>query len=343
MKVIRRVGLFGVLPLVLALAAAWTWYRVSDTGRGWRYEDKLATYCGGLIPYEESAVFTGLDTEAGLSRDGEYGYGEDRFRSCRVADLTVSVGLIPADASPSGTRDDMLSMLGGGSPDDLPVALGGGWRGYTDLRNTGVVLPCTGKDASLVVSVAGDASHENAEASRAVGRLATAVAREAAGRESCETTLGGAIPELSLSKGKTALLSASGTCAGIRIPDSAPDDWVDWIEETEASDSAPLERCLLGETGGRDEVVYSLNASFGPYAQRLRPEAGDDEDWPQPGMTRDSATATATCPGSTVPAVFRIDATVYAAPTREFLASALRAFAERSAGRHGCTGLRLPG
>ncbi|MEU9594644.1 hypothetical protein AB0D84_33660 [Streptomyces sp. NPDC048193] len=101
MKVVRRIGYFGVLPLVLALAAAWTWYRVSDTRRGWRYEDKLATYCGGLIPYDESAVFTGLDTEAGLSRDGEYGYGEDRFRSCRVADLTVSVGLIPADASPS--------------------------------------------------------------------------------------------------------------------------------------------------------------------------------------------------------------------------------------------------
>ncbi|MFD8201554.1 hypothetical protein [Streptomyces sp. NPDC059701] len=343
MTVVRRVGLYCVLPLVLALTAAYIWYRQSDTGRGWRYEDKLASYCGGLIPYDESAVFTGLDTEAGLSRDGEYGYGADRFRSCQVADLTVSVGLIPADAAVSGTRDGMLSMLGGGSPDRLPVALGGGWRGYTDLRNTGVVLPCAGKDASLVVSVAGDASHENAEEGRAVGRLAAAVAREAAETESCETTFGGAIPELSLPKGKTALLSASGTCAGIRIPDSAPDDWIDWIEETEASDGAPLERCLLGETGGRDEVLYSLNASFGPYAQRLRPDAGDDEDWPQPRLTRDSALATATCPGSTVPAVFSIGATVYAAPTREFLASALHTFAERSAKRHGCTGLRLPG
>ncbi|WP_077801459.1 hypothetical protein [Streptomyces sp. JHA26] len=60
-------------------------------------------------------------------------------------------------------------------------------------------------------------------------------------------------------------------------------------------------------------------------------------------MTRDSATATASCPGSTVLAVFGIDATVYAAPPQEFLSSALRTFAERSATRHGCRGLRLPG
>ncbi|MEU3661917.1 hypothetical protein AB0E77_19510 [Streptomyces sp. NPDC032940] len=126
---------------------------------------------------------------------------------------------------------------------------------------------------------------------------------------------GSSLPELPPSKGKTALLSASGTCAGIRLSDSVPDDWIDWIdwiEETKASDSAPLEQCLLGETGGRDEVLYSLDAAFGPYAQRLRPEAGgDDPDWPQPGITRDSARATASCPGSTVPAVFSIDATVY--------------------------------
>ena len=38
MRAVRRIGLFCVLPLALALTAAYTWYRVSDTGRGWRYE-----------------------------------------------------------------------------------------------------------------------------------------------------------------------------------------------------------------------------------------------------------------------------------------------------------------
>ncbi|MFJ8546247.1 hypothetical protein ACIRFH_30455 [Streptomyces sp. NPDC093586] len=340
MKVARRIGLFCVLPLVLALTAAYTWYRVSDTGREWRYEGKLATYCGGLIPYDESAVLTGLDTEAGLARDEEYGYGEDRFRSCRMADLIVSVGLIPADAVRHGSGFEMLGTLDSESSDHLPMSLGGGWRGYTDLRNTGVVLPCTDKDASLVVSIAGDGSHGSAEGSRAVGQLATAVARKAADRHSCEADFGGRIPKLAAPKGHTGPGNASGTCAGIRIPEA---QWVHWIMETETSDSAPLERCLMGETKERDEVLYSLEAAFGPYAQRLRPNVGHDEHWPQPGLTHDSARATASCPDSAVPAVFSIHATVYAAPTQEFLRSALRTFAERSAARHGCTGVRLPG
>ncbi|MEU7403735.1 hypothetical protein [Streptomyces sp. NPDC044948] len=338
MKVVRRLAFFCVLPLALALTTVYVWYRVSDTGRGWRYEDKLATYCGGLVPYDESAVFTALNTEVGLSQDAEEGYGQDRFRSCRVADLVVSIGLIRADATRQDVGPDMLSTLRRNASDHLPVGLGGGWRGYTDLRTTAVVLPCTNQDASLVVSIDGDESHENAEESRAVGELATAIAREAADRQSCEASFGGRIPELRLAQGQLAPPGTSGTCEGIRIPES---QWINWIREGVASDSSPLERCLLGETEARDEVLYSLEASFGPYAQRLRP-ADHEDDGPEPALTRGSATATASCPGSSVPAVFRIDATVYAAPTKQFLRSALHAFAERSAARHGCTGLELP-
>ena len=339
MSLLRRAGLFGVLPLVLALTAAYIWYRVSDTGRGWRYEAKLATYCGGLIPYDESAVFTDLDVEVGLSRDSEEGYGEDRFRSCEVADITVTIGLVRADAPGSGFFPDMLSTLDRSPRARLPVELGGGWRGYTDLRTTAVVLPCTDKDAALVVNMAADESHESGDESHAVAELAAALARRAADRQPCEVTFGGRIPELTLPEGKLAPADASGTCEGLRIPES---QWVQWIRESKASDSAPLERCLLGETKARDEVLYSLEASFGPYAQRLRP-SDHDEHWPEAGLTLDSATATASCPGSSVPAVFHIHATAYAAPTKQFLRSALHAFAARSADRHGCTDLELPG
>ncbi|MFG3112566.1 hypothetical protein [Streptomyces tendae] len=338
MKVVRRLALYFVLPLVLVLTSAYTWYQVSDTGRRWRYEDKLATYCGGLIPYDEAEVFTGLDTDS-FSRDPVEGYGEDRFRSCRVADLTVSIGLVRADATRSDVVPDMLSTLDREASDHLPVGLGGGWRGYTDGRTTAVVLPCTNKDASLVVNIAGNSSHGNGDESRAVGNLTTAIAREAADRQSCEASFGGRIPELSVSNGQyDAPAGTSGTCEGLQIPES---QWVDWVQGSMASDSSPLELCLLGESKARDEVLYSMEASFGPYAQRLR-SADHDEPWPEPGLTHDSATATASCPGSTVPAVFRIHATVYAAPTEEFLRQALHTFAERSAARHGCTGLVLP-
>lgn len=288
MRVVRRLALYCVLPLVLVLTAAYTWYQMSDTGRRWRYEDKLATYCGGLIPYDEAEVFTGLNTDS-FSRDPVEGYGEDRFRSCRVADLTVSIGLVLADATRSDVVPGMLSTLDREASDHLPVGLGGGWRGYTDGRTTAVVLPCTNKDASLVVNIAGDSSHAN-------------------------------------------------TCEGLQIPES---QWVHWVEGSVASDSSPLELCLLGESKERNEILYSMEASFGPFAQRLR-SAVHDRHGPEADLTRDSATATASCPGSTVPAVFRIHATSYAAPTEQFPRSALRTFAERSAARHGCTGLDLP-
>jgi hypothetical protein len=322
---------------VLVLTAAYTWYQVSDTGRGWRYRDKLATYCGGLIPYDEAEVFTGLNTDS-FSRDPVEGYGEDRFRSCRVSDLTVSIGLVRADATRSDVVPEMLSTLDREASDHLPVGLGGGWRGYTDGRTTAVVLPCTNKDASLVVNIEGDSSHENGDESRAVGELATAIAREGADRRSCEASFGRRIPEISLSAGQYPPAGTSGTCEGLQIPES---QWIDWVQGSVASDSSPLELCLLGESKERDEVLYSMEAAFGPYAQRLR-SADHDRHGPGPGLTHNSATATASCPGSTVPAVFRIHATSYAAPTEQFLRSALHTFAERSAARHGCTGLDLP-
>src|SRR5262245_18702697 len=58
MPVSRRVGRYVVLPLVVITVAVFGWYRLSDTGRDWRYRDKLAGYCQGLIPEAESAVFT---------------------------------------------------------------------------------------------------------------------------------------------------------------------------------------------------------------------------------------------------------------------------------------------
>ncbi|MEV5551773.1 hypothetical protein AB0L35_37550 [Streptomyces sp. NPDC052309] len=339
MKAARWVTLGCVLLVTAAAAAGYGWYRWSETGKGWRYEDKLASYCGGLIPYAESAVFTGLNTEVGLSRDDEYGYGEDRYRSCQVADMTVTVGLIREDAVASDTGPDIFDALDAGPSDRTPVALGGGWRGYTDMRDTAVVLPCAhrdaGREASLVVSIQGDDSHDNPEEARAMAELATGIARKAARSSSCEAGFGGRIPKVHAPGGMSAPESASGTCAGIRFPES---QWIDWIKESKPSGSAPLEGCLLGESKARDEVLYGLEAAFGPYAQRLRAPSGA-----RSGLGHSHALATASCPGSTVRAVFTISASVYAAPTKDFLRSALRAFAERSAERHGCTDLTLPG
>ncbi|QKW06866.1 hypothetical protein HUT18_11155 [Streptomyces sp. NA04227] len=59
---------------------------------------------------------------------------------------------------------------GGGNSDHLPVALGGGWQGYTDFSDTGVVLTCAGRPASLVVSVNADEPEADAVQTRKVAR-----------------------------------------------------------------------------------------------------------------------------------------------------------------------------
>ncbi|MFF7738653.1 hypothetical protein [Streptomyces sp. NPDC007984] len=327
---------------MLILVGGYIWYQTSDTGKGWRYKERLATYCDGLLPYDESAVFTSLNAEIGLAHDEHHGSGESRYNSCRVSDMTMTIGLI-ADEAVNSRLDkfEMLDTLRSSASDTPPKPLGGGWTGYTDLRNTGVVLPCNNKPASVVVSIAGDKSHENPRAARKVGELAVAAARNASAHWSCKTKFGGRIPPVSRPATKKYLPSATGTCKGIRIT-GYESMYIDWLKEGEASDTTPLEVCTFGEFGANPERLYVLEAAFGPYAQRLRSTTDETGSMnASAGLGRNMAWATAACPGS-ARAIFSIYATEYADPRKPFLIKSLHAFAERSAARHGCTDLRLP-
>ncbi|MEU0200832.1 MULTISPECIES: hypothetical protein [unclassified Streptomyces] len=338
----RRATLFGVIPLALILVGGYIWYQMSDTGKVWRYKDKLAAYCDGLIPYEESTVFTGLNTETGLAHDVHRGSGEGRFNLCRVSDMTMTIGLIADDAVNSRMYEsEMLDTLRSSASDNLPKPLGGGWQGYTDLRNIDVVLPCNNKPASVVVSIAADESHENPRESREMGELAAAAARNASARWSCKTKFGGRIPSISGPAVKDSPSSATGTCEGIRIS-GYESMYIDWLEESKASGTTPLEMCAFGEFGVSSERLYVLEAAFGPYAQRLRSATHEPGAMnADTGLRLNMAWATTACPGS-ARAIFSIYATEYADPRKAFLIKSLRAFAERSAARHGCTDLRLP-
>ncbi|MFB7089993.1 hypothetical protein [Streptomyces sp. NPDC056296] len=108
----------------------------------------------------------------------------------------MSIGLVRADATRSDVLPDVLSTLDRDASDHLPVELSGGWRGYTNMRTPTVVLPCSNKDASLVVNMVGDSSPGNVDEGRAAGELAAATARKAADRQSSETPFGERIPKL---------------------------------------------------------------------------------------------------------------------------------------------------
>lgn len=344
MKVLRRAALFVVVPLAVALVAGYAWYRTSETGKRWRYEDRLTSYCAGLIPLEESAVFNGYDTEVGLSLDRQRNSGADAFHSCKVADLKVSVGQVPAEAGEAPMRgDSILGELAPRSQDFLPMALGGGWYGYTDLHSTGIVLACTNRPGYVVVDVESDASHTNRQEARDVAELAAGVGRKAADHWSCAAERGGPVPPLPELAGESLPQpqAATGTCQGLSIP--YDDLQIHWIKESRASAATPVERCVLGETRARAEELYWLSASYGPYAQARRAATYDSSLRDEPaGVAPGRAWATASCPGAPK-ALLTITATEYAngADTR-FLVDTLSAFAERSVKRHGCTDLQLP-
>lgn len=341
MKAVRRVALYVALPLALVAAVGYGWYRLSDTGRGWRYEDKLATYCDGLIPYEESAALTGLDTESGLPLDSRRGTPGLPSHYCRVADLSLTIGRIPGGtANPRDGLSDVFDELDPAGEDLLPMPLGGGWHGYTDMQSTVVVLACDNKDASVVVSALAGEPHTTRRQAREAAELVTATAENAADHWSCDADSGGRVPLPPKPAGQTSPSRAGGTCRGLPLRDA---DEVHWIKETKASGTAPLETCVLGETIARSEALYYLEAAFGPYAQRLRsPEPEPGALNRETGIRRDAAWASAACPGHSAQALFTIRSTEYAYPEGDFLRRALNAFAERAAKRHGCTDLKLP-
>ncbi|MEV3923036.1 hypothetical protein [Actinomadura coerulea] len=345
---LRRAGLFGVVPLLVIAVAVFGWYRLSDTGRDWRYRSGLAGFCQGLVPEAESAVFTGHE-KSGLGRDEHIAEDDGlRWERCDVADLNLMIGDVADTLANTGTPSAFFTLLHRGS-DELPVALGGGWEGYTDLRNTAVVLPCANRPSSVLVSAVSREPLAGPPQARQVARLVTATAVRAARRYGCDARPGGPVPPVSRPDGETLPENVDGTCAGIPVATAVDRGEVNWIKKTDGGGNAPVEECVLGKTVAFSAAAYYLQANYGPYAQRLRTtryDGGHGGDGyglqADSGIDPSSAWATARCPGHTARALFFVNATEYAAPTKPFLRAALRAFAGRAAERHGCTDLRLP-
>ncbi|MFF3289259.1 hypothetical protein [Streptomyces sp. NPDC003023] len=333
MALIRRLALYVALPLALVAVAGYGWYQLSDTGKRWRYEDRLATYCQGLIPPEESAAITDYDTDEGLPNEWHRG-GPEGYEFCQVGDTMLVIARVPASARDDDGRRGVFDELRPDRTAGLPMPLGGGWRGYTNGENAAAVLDCAGQDASVVV-------HSSHRGDSAVGRstiaLVTATAARAARHWDCDAKPGGSLPAVPDQPEEKSRFEAEGTCAGIPMHDM---DTIHWIKETPTAASSVLETCVLGETEARAEELFQVNAHFGPLARAQHP---DPETTRKAGGDEDYIWATAKCPGTSGRALFTIAATEYAHDDAEqFLRAALAAFADRSAKQHGCTDLALP-
>ncbi|MEV0780676.1 hypothetical protein ACIBLA_27200 [Streptomyces sp. NPDC050433] len=337
---IRRWAPYVALSLALVLAAGYGWYRMSDTGKGWRYEERLETFCHGLIPYEESAGFTGKEGSR-LSRDYRAGGSEGDYDSCTVSGLDLTIGRIP-DSTLNGDSSGVFDQLDEGEGDTPPVPLGGGWRGYTDLDNTAVVLACDNKAGAVVVTAYHDSTEDTSRAG-GVAELVAATAVKAAADWNCDAKAGGRIPRPAATVEWGSRIDAKGTCGGIPLRDQ---EWVEWIKDAPASGTAPLERCVLGNLKDGGEPLLDLEAAFGPFAQRLRSDDPDVGTFKRDaGGSEGFYWATARCPGDGPRAAFWVDPAEYVHIDKSadaFAKKALVAFAESRAEQHGCTDLKLP-
>ncbi|WP_327358910.1 hypothetical protein [Streptomyces sp. NBC_01304] len=338
----ERLPMVGVaLGLALVMAVGGGWYQWSDTGKRWRFDDKLATYCDGLIPQAESRPFTGRRTDSGeLWEDTN---GSEQNRHCTVGEMSLLVGLVPATGV--GSREggpNTVAQLNASVPTYPPAPLGGGWRGFTDTVKSAVVLPCTNRNASVLVTADdADGDYGDARRARQAAELVAAVAVKAARHWSCSAVGGGRIPLLSAPGLEAATGSASGTCRGVPLRTYN----IVSFTETQASGASPVEYCLLGEDA-------MLESAYGPYAQRLR--RGPDEPAIYPGtagMNNVAVWASAKCREYGSGALFILRRVPLEEPDpgyqmppdeRTQKLALLKGFAERSAKQHGCTGLQLP-
>ncbi|MFE6754337.1 hypothetical protein ACFVDQ_12105 [Streptomyces sp. NPDC057684] len=353
---LRRLALWVGLPLVVVLAAGWTWYRVSDTGKRWRYEDRLSSYCGGVLPVEETSALTGLGTDS-FRNDLRRGGSRTYYEFCWAADLYVTVSRIPGGVRDGGLfENDLRFYFPHEGAHALPSAtpLGGGWRGYTDVQNTVAALTCR-DGGSVVVTAQGDGVEDDDQApgGRArVGRdrvqrladLTTATAARAAERWGCGAKVPAgppAPPAVSSAPEPVPLLD--GTCAGI---DTGQDMLVDWAWETQPDRNALEERCVLGTwqtpyQGDQEGRLYSFSASYGPSALEERLRSQERLDY-EPRHQKSPYRASAQCPGDTERARFSVapyDATPH---DKKFATAAFKAFVRHAVERHGCGDLRLP-
>ncbi|MGW6397097.1 hypothetical protein [Streptomyces sp. NPDC055134] len=356
-RVLRRLALWVGLPLVVVLIAGWTWYRVSDTGKRWRYEDRLSSYCDGVLPVEETSALTGLRTDS-FQNDLRRGDSHTYYEFCWAAGLYVTVSRIPGGVRDGGLfEDDLRWYFPREGADSLPsvTPLGGGWRGFTDVTNTVAALTCR-DGGSVVVTAQGDGVEDDdrAPGGRArVGKdrvqrlagLTTATAARAADRWGCAAKVpdGPPAPPAISSAPQPVALVGGGTCAGI---DSGPDERVEWAWQAKPDRNALEERCVLGTwqtpyQGDQEGRLYSFYASYGPSALEERLRLQDRLDY-EPRQRKSPFRASAKCPGDAERARFSVapyDATPH---DKKFATAAFKAFVQRAVERHGCGDLRLP-
>ncbi|QKV92492.1 hypothetical protein HUT19_12650 [Streptomyces sp. NA02950] len=368
----RRLRTLGaVAPALAALAGVIVWFAGSE-------ERALDEACDGVLPVSDvRAVLGDDDTDVTNHTEGSFdgGGGSERGNSlsvrCEVktesgGSLTVTIAGSPRPSSEYGNGELYAALP---SRDTLPVPLGHGWAGLfaTDSARLGdgedgeattaVLLPCAKGGDSLLITVDTALGREvtlDDPANRPdFVRTATATAEAANEHWDCGARLGTPVRDVDLPVNEDEyepLIGARGTCAGVP---TASRSAVSTARET-AREGAPREICALGARDGSPR--YRLEAYYGPYAEDARSQFTRDYDYENVTPAEKAAGrlgksaywAGATCPEGAESALYLIraddaDGDARRSPDLAYERAALKAFATRSAGHHGCAAPSLPG
>ncbi|WP_327157694.1 hypothetical protein [Streptomyces tubercidicus] len=343
-----------IAVIVLVIAASSIFYFSGSYDR-WQESRSLTDTCRNSVDTSEVKELLGVDRLRGRNIEVEQGSNPSagQLHKCSVRDPDGAAYLSVALDWGSDVGG-VLHEFGGFSPYEdggMAIPLGHGWEGVmaegglgSDLIAT-VNMPCANRRtdperSSLVVTVESMAEQaKGGTVQRArFARTAVKTAQNAAKAWGCTAHPGGAVARVPGNAAHAEVPSgeARGTCEGITTA----------VRESATDPKAPIENCYL--LSDSDTSQYRISAFYSPFAKAV-PEQLSYTDVLDPGKLAghkgSGYWASAKCPSGS-----RALYITTGLPDTEdrfdskgtLQKSALKAFATRSAKRHGCTDLKLP-
>ncbi|WP_064273603.1 hypothetical protein [Streptomyces sp. RTd22] len=367
-RVRRRLGIGSAIAACLLAIAGGTFYFTGSYAK-WRDGRSLNEACGGVVPKDEVRTALGsahVRAESDTTRYFPSGE-EGRITNCYVEDpdngKTITVDLhwaSKAERVASAIKHEFLTTVGGAA-----VPMGRGWPGTVvsdEGLYGGVELGCRNKkgESLLVSTFAFDdlLDPENPDEGRgAFARVTSGIAKNAAEKYDCDTQSGDAIKKIAPNplRNPTPIAQAEGTCSAVAKLDLKRRN-LESVTEAPADPTSPAEDCYLNNAKG--EPVYRLTALYGSFAKSVRYKSSSFELHNSLGAGEDSgadakthrAYRNARCPEGLDTGLYTLSGLSWSTqsepslkePDPAFERAALKAFAQQSAKRHGCTGLQTP-
>lgn len=349
----------GGLVAVLAIAAGW-FFAGGSYGR-WQDSRDVEAACDGAVDPGEARALLGAEE---LKASTEHNDSADPRKRRWICWVDVDDGYDRRAVIRLEWRSNARSPHSESDRDSsnyqavASTPIGSGWSGMLNHHLDGdrdeghavVTLDCRDKRDSLTLYATNwtDRSYREPSHRANLARLATGTAARAAEKWGCDAKPGRTVrtvPALldwqdAKAKDTVSFADATGSCRG--VPGSAP---YPRALETPVG-TAPVEDCFLFDP--RVDRGYRLSAFYGTFAddQRMLTSWARDLRGGDPLLTSFVVRAEATCPGGRAKddkAVFTLSRLLDIGPklSRPYTDKALTAFAEASAKRHGCSGVRL--